>query len=67
MPEVSVREANGLNPGERHMFGDLVLSAGAGTLVSLGLPTTLLGDLIMLTVDTGIPLSASASGCLKDI
>lgn len=55
---VSVREANGLGPGDRHMLGDLVLSAGAGVLVSLVLPSTLEGDLFV-AVDTGIPLSAS--------
>jgi len=40
------------------MLGDLVLSARAGVLVSLGFPSTLLGDLIV-AVGTGIPLSAS--------
>lgn len=55
---VSVREANGLSPGDRHMLGDLVLSAGAGVLVSLVPPSILEGDLFV-AVGTGIPLSAS--------
>ena len=54
----SVREAYGLNPGDRHILGDLVLSAGAGVSLSLGLPFTLLGD-PLVAVGTGIPLSAS--------
>lgn len=55
-----MRGAYGLSPGDRHMLGDLVLSAGAGILVSLGLSVTLLGDLLAAAV-TGIPLSASGA------
>jgi len=63
----SVREAYALKPGDRHMLGDFVLSARAGVLVSLGFPSTLLGDLFV-AVDTGIPLSASGViGWLSDI
>ena len=55
---VSVREANGLSPGDRHKLGDLVLSAGAGVLVSRVLPSTMEG-VLFVAVGTGIPLSAS--------
>ena len=55
---IGVLVTYGLTPGDKHKLGDLVLSAGPDTLVSLGFPATMIGELL-LSVSTDIPLSSS--------